>query len=452
LVAPISAIIRGKNKPFHTGTADERGAGMDARGKTTHGAVVQGGTMTRRAGILVVVSIGALLTACNDATPPAQSPVSAQPSGAAAASAASAAEFGAAGMAPRFEVDPFWPKPLPNHWLLGSTIGVSVDSRDHVWIIHRQQSLNADTEASAGVNNPRDACCMAAPNVIELDAQGNVAGSWGGPGVGYDWPTSNHGITVDHMDNVWIGGNDLKDAHVLKFSRSGQFLLQLGKPEQNQGSNDPVNFWRVAKISIDAEANEAYVADGYGNKRVVVIDMNTGERKRYWGAYGNRPDDTDLGLYDPAAPPAQQFRNPVHCAEPSRDGFVYVCDRVNDRIQVFRKDGTYVSELRVAPETRGAGSVWDIAFSHDPGQSYIYLADGLNERVYIIHRQSMQILTSFGGGGRQPGQFFGVHSIAVDSQGNIYTTETYEGKRVQKFVFRGLAAIPGESQGPLWPR
>jgi hypothetical protein len=404
--------------------------------------------MNHRAGLLLVSSIGLLLAACDDAAPPAQ------PSGSAAAAPAAAepaGEFGAAGLAPRFEVDPFWPKPLPNHWVLGSTIGVSVDSRDHIWIIHRQQSLNLETEASAGMNTPTGTCCMPAPNVIELDAQGNVVSSWGGPGQGYDWPTSNHGITVDHMDNVWIGGNDVKDAHVLKFSRSGQFLLQLGKPEQNQGSNDPVNFWRVAKISIDAEANEAYVADGYGNKRVVVIDMATGERKRYWGAYGERPDDTDLGPYDPNAPLAKQFRNPVHCAEPSRDGFVYVCDRVNDRIQVFRKDGTYVSELRVAPQTRGAGSVWDIAFSHDPGQAYIYLADGLNERVYIIHRESMQILTSFGDGGRQPGQFFGVHSIAVDSQGNIYTTETYEGKRIQKFVFRGLARVPSESQGALWP-
>jgi DNA-binding beta-propeller fold protein YncE len=400
--------------------------------------------MTRRAGLLLVSAIGALLAACDSATPPASS-------AAPAAAAAPAAQWGAAGLAPRFEVDPLWPKPLPNHWVLGSTIGVSVDSRDHVWIIHRQQSLNFETEASAGKNSPTGACCMPAPNVIEIDAQGNVVGSWGGPGQGYDWPTSNHGITVDHMDNVWIGGNDPKDAHVLKFSRSGQFLLQLGKPEQNQGSNDPVNFWRVAKISIDAEANEAYISDGYGNKRVVVIDMATGARKRYWGAYGARPDDTDLGPYDPSAEPAKQFRNPVHCAEPSRDGFVYVCDRVNDRIQVFRKDGTFVNEIRVAPETRGAGSVWDIAFSQDPGQSYIYLADGLNERVYVIHRESMKILTSFGDGGRQPGQFFGVHSIAVDSQGNIYTTETYEGKRVQKFVFRGLASIPAESQGAVWP-
>ena len=204
-------------------------------------------------------------------------------------------------MAPRFEVDPFWPKPLPNHWVIGSAIGVSVDSRDHVWIIHRQGSLNLQTEASAGTNTPTDACCAAAPPVLEFDAEGNLVGHWGGPAEGYDWPQSNHGITVDHMDNIWIGGNGENDAHLLKFTRAGQFLLQLGKPGANGGSNDTVNFGRVAKISIDAAANEAFVADGYGNKRVAVLDMDTGAFKRYWGAYGNRPDDTDLGPYDPAA-------------------------------------------------------------------------------------------------------------------------------------------------------
>ena len=151
------------------------------------------------------------------------------------------------------------------------------------------------------------------------------------------------------------------------------------------------------------------------------------------------------------APPAQQFRNPVHCAEPTPDGLVYVCDRVNDRIQVFRKDGTFVRELMVEPLTRGAGSVWDIAFSKDPELTYIYLADGLNEKVHIIERATLEVLTSFGDGGRQPGQFIGVHSIATDSQGNIYTTETYEGKRLQKFVYRGLAPVPAGSQGALWP-
>jgi DNA-binding beta-propeller fold protein YncE len=403
--------------------------------------------MHRRIGTLV--TLGALLAGCNTSAPP---PAPAASASSGAAEPMSTAAPGDPGVAPRFEVDPFWPKPLPNHWLLGSVIGVTVDSRDHVYVIHRHQALNAQTEASAGINNPTGACCSAAPPVLEFDAEGNLVNSWGGPAAGYDWPTSNHGITVDHLDNVWIGGNDVKDAHLLKFTRAGEFLLQLGKPEANRGSNDPVNFWRVAEVSFDAAANEAYVADGYGNKRVVVIDMDTGERKRYWGAYGNVPDDTDLGPYDPAAPLAQQFRNPVHCAEPSLDGFVYVCDRVNDRVQVFRKDGTFVSELRVAPETRGAGSVWDIAFSKDPGQAYIYLADGMNELVHIIHRESMQILTSFGDGGRQPGQFFGIHNVAVDSAGNVYTTETYEGKRLQKFVYRGLAPIPGAAQGAPWPR
>jgi DNA-binding beta-propeller fold protein YncE len=400
--------------------------------------------MHRRTGTWLLAAAAALVAGCSNTAPPATH--------GAAMTTASTAKPGDPGVAPRFEVDPFWPKPLPNHWLLGSAVGVSVDSRDHVWIVHRQQSLNPRTEAGVPASNVEGECCSAAPPVLEFDAEGNLVGSWGGPGEGYDWPKSNHGITVDQMDNVWIGGNDPGDAHILKFTRAGKLLLQLGKPGENKGSNDPVNFWRVAKISIDPMANEAYVADGYGNKRVVVIDMNTGERKRYWGAYGNKPDDTDLGPYDPSAPPAQQFRNPVHCAEPSNDGLLYVCDRVNDRIQVFHKDGTFVSELRVAPESRGDGSVWDIAFSKDPGQTYIYLADGLNERVYVIDRKEMKVLTSFGDGGRQPGQFFGVHSIATDSQGNIYTTETYEGKRLQKFVYRGLAPIPGDSQGVVWPK
>jgi DNA-binding beta-propeller fold protein YncE len=355
-------------------------------------------------------------------------------------------------MAPSFEVDPLWPKPLPNGWVIGSTVGVSVDSRDHVWIIHRVGSLNEQTEATAGVNAPAGQCCSAAPPVLEFDPEGNLVGSWGGPSDEYEWPESNHGITVDQMDNVWIGGNGESDSHLLKFTRSGQFLMQLGRQGQNNGSNDRENFGRVAEISLDPEANEAFIADGYLNKRVAVVDMDTGELKRYWGAYGNRPDDTDLGNYDPAAPPAQQFRNPVHCAQPSNDGLVYVCDRANDRIQVFRKDGTFVDELMVAPLTLGAGSVWDIALSRDDDQTWIFLADGLNERIYVIERATLDIVTAFGDGGRQPGQFFGVHNVAVDSQGNLYTTETYEGKRLQKFVYRGLAPVTSTDQGTLWPQ
>lgn len=353
--------------------------------------------------------------------------------------------------APAFEVDPFWPKPLPNHWVLGSAIGLSVDSRDHVFIIHRPQSLNARTEVGGDQDPQTGECCFAAPNVLEFDPAGNLVNYWGGPGDGYDWPTSNHGITVDHKDNVWIGGNGRGDAHLLKFSRKGDFLFQIGSPGAALDSTSTEHFGRVAEIDFDPQANEAYVADGYTHHRVAVLDADTGAFKRFWGAYGEAPTDEDLGPYDPAAPPAKQFRNPVHCAQPTRDGHVYVCDRANDRIQVFEYDGTYVDELMLAPMTRGDGSVWDIAFSRDPEQRFMYVADGKNERIYVVERRSLTLLTSFGDGGRQPGQFFGVHNIATDSKGNIYTTETYEGKRLQKFVYRGMRAVKTMEQGVPWP-
>ena len=354
-------------------------------------------------------------------------------------------------MAPIFEVDPLWPKPLPNHWILGSAIGVGVDSRDHVYVIHRRQSFNTRTEIGAAMQPPTSECCIPAPNILEFDPAGNLVNHWGGKSDDYEWPSSNHGLTLDHKDNVWIGGNGRGDSHVLKFTRDGKFLLQIGTPGQDADSNSSDHFGRVAKISFDAKANEAYLADGYGNKRVAVLDADTGELKRYWGAYGNKPDDTDLGPYDPTAPLPQQFRNPVHCAEPSNDGFVYVCDRPNNRIQVFKTDGTFVKEKRIAPATLGDGSTWDIAFSKDPAQKFMYVADGKNMKVYILLRETLEILTSFGDGGRQPGQFFAVHSIATDSQGNIYTTETYEGKRVQKFVFKGMGEVDRRDQGVLWP-
>jgi hypothetical protein len=252
------------------------------------------------------------------------------------------------------------------------------------------------------------------------------------------------------MDNVWIGGNGANDSHILKFTRDGRFLMQLGEPGMRSGSNDTENFWRVAEIEIDPEANEAYVADGYGNKRVAVLDVQTGEMKRFWGAYGNVPDDAQLPPYDPSAPPAQQFRSPMHCAQPSNDDLIYACDRASDRFQVFQPDGTFLREAFVMPQTLGSGSVWDIAFSHDPAQRFLYVADGVNERVHVLERESLEILTDFGDGGRQPGQFYGIHNIAVDSQGNIYTTETYEGKRLQKFVLTGYGTAPA-NQGTVWP-
>lgn len=366
---------------------------------------------------------------------------------------------------PTFEVDPFWPKPLPNGWLIGSTIGVSVDAQDHVWIIHRPDSFTERTEIGLATDPPTaELCCRPAPPVLEFDQEGNLLHSWGGPGEGYTWPQSNHGITVDHKGNVWIGGNGGPDSHVLKFTQDGKFLAQFGvpgarrqpgsddKPAYAANSHDTESFGRVAKIFVDPKANEAYLADGYLNKRVAVIDADTGEFKRFWGAYGNEPDDANLGRYDPTEPPAQQFRNPIHCADLSNDGLLYVCDRPNNRLQVFKADGTFVKEAFYYKNTLGDGAVWDIAFSKDPEQQFIYMADGKNERVYIIDRESLEIITAFGGGGRQPGQFFAVHSIATDSMGNIFTTETYEGKRVQKFVYKGMGPVTAREQGILWPK
>jgi DNA-binding beta-propeller fold protein YncE len=367
--------------------------------------------------------------------------------------------------APYFEVDPLWPKPLPNHWVLGSTIGVSVDERDHVWIIHRGSATLGNNEKGLELNPPTGECCAGAPPVLEFDPEGNLVGHWGGPGEGYEWPASNHGITIDYKGNVWIGGNGDVDSQVLKFTKQGKFLLQVGKsaarkgpnnaqgnPTYVGGSNDQVSFGRVAKIFVDPAANEAYLADGYLNKRVAIIDADSGKLKRYWGAYGNKPDDTNLGPYKPDAPPAQQFRNPVHCADLSRDGLVYVCDRQNNRLQVFTKEGKFVKEAFFAKNSLSEGAVWDVAFSKDPQQTYIFLADGRNMKIRVLRRENLEELTSFGDGGRQPGQFYAVHSIATDSKGNLYTTETYEGKRLQKFTYKGLKTVSKKEQGTVWPR
>ncbi|MEX1032809.1 MAG: hypothetical protein WDZ30_05575 [Cellvibrionaceae bacterium] len=352
--------------------------------------------------------------------------------------------------APAFEVDPFWPKPLPNHWILGNAIGVAVDSRDHVFIVHRDQDDIFLDRREIGLKLGGSECCAPAPPVLEFDPEGNLVNAWGGPGEGYTWPASNHGIEVAPNGDIWIGGNGGGDSHMLVFNRDGKFLREIGEPGQSVDSNSTEHFGRVAEIAIDPEANEAYIADGYTHKRVAVVDAKTGEFKRYWGAYGNKPEDGRVS-YTPGEPLPQQFRGPVHCAEPSKDGLIYVCDRGADRIQVFKQDGTFVTEKQILPETLVQGSVWDIAFSKDPEQRFIYVADGQNHRVHILERESLDILTTFGDGGRQPGLFFAVHSIATDSKGNIYTTETYDGRRLQKFVNKGLAAVDDDNRGAPWP-
>lgn len=364
---------------------------------------------------------------------------------------------------PALQVDPLWPKPLPNHWLLGSVTGVAVDSRDHIWVVHRgYDSMTARTEIGAATNpKTADACCVPAPQVLEFDAAGTLVSHWGGPGDKYDWPVSPGGIAVDVKGDVWIaaaGPPEIpgsanargrsstttttatapatttattagrgaaatparpQDAHVLKFSGKGEFLLQIGKAGAPGGNESTTALNRPAGVDVDPSGTEVFVADGFVNRRVVVFDAATGAYKRHW-----------------TGGPGAEFGS-VTCAKVAKDGTVYVCDRANNRVQAFDKNGKFLKMGVVAKDTRGTGSVWDVAFSSDPQQRYLYVADGHDQKVFILRRDTLETVGSFGDGGRYPGTFYSVGSVAVDSRGNVYTGETLEGKRVQKFVPRG---------------
>lgn len=349
-----------------------------------------------------------------------------------AASGAPAQTPAPAPVVPQYQVDPFWPKPLPNNWGIGQAAGVATDGRDHVWVIHRPRSMTED-ERGAALTPPRSMCCIPAPPILEFDPDGNLVQAWGGPGHHPSWPENEHGIHVDAADNVWIAGNGANDHVLLKFTRDGRFLLQIGRHRETGGSNDQERLGRPAGVEVDGAANEIYVADGYGNRRVVVFDATTGAYKRHWGAYGERPADGPLPAYAPGQPAARTFRNPVHCVRLARDGLLYVCDRANDRIQVFRKDGGFVREFVLAPETLGSGSVWDLDFLPDPTQSVLLAADGSNNRVWLLARGDGGVLGAFGRNGRQAGDFHWVHNMAVDRRGNVFTTEVDTGKRAQRF-------------------
>ena len=333
---------------------------------------------------------------------------------------------------PRFEVAPFWPKPLPNNWIVGQVAGIAVGKDDHIWIIHRPSTL-VDDEKEAMKDPPATRCCKPAPPVMEFDADGNLLRHWGGPGAGYEWPKNEHGIFIDNDGNVWLAGNDNADHQILKFTPDGKFLQQIGKAGSTGGSNSTTQLGRPAHMVIDEPAGELYVADGYLNRRVIVFDARTGAYKRHWGAYGNTPSDEKLPAYRADAPLSRQFANPVHCVRISADGLVYVCDRANDRIQVFRKDGAFVKEFRVEPQTLANGSVWDLVLSTDPQQRYIFIVDGANNQVVVLAREDGKVLSSFGQSGRMAGQFKWVHNVAIDSKGNLYTAEVGFGRRVQKF-------------------
>jgi hypothetical protein len=339
---------------------------------------------------------------------------------------------------PVFEVDSSWPK-LPNNWVLGVVSSVATDKRDHVWILHRPRSVADNLKAQA------------APPVLEFDADGKFVRAWGGDAPGHDWPVTEHGITIDHKDNIWIGGSGVTDDFLLKFTNDGKFIKEFGAKGQSKGNPDPKNVNRSADTFVNPKTNEAFVADGYGNRRVIVFDADTGAFKRMWGAFGN-PPDTDppagggpaaaVGALDTEGQGSPRFSNPVHAVKISNDGLVYVADRSNRRVQVFTPDGKYVNQVFINRAGPSNGSAAGLGFSPDPQQAFLYVSDLGNSHMAVLNRKTLQVLYQFGMRGAKPGDFQAPHHLAVDSKGNLYTAEVNPGNRAQKFLFKGLSSTP----------
>ena len=332
----------------------------------------------------------------------------------------------------KFQVDPSWPKTLPNQWIFGQIGGIFVDAQDHIWINQRPGTLDAREKRASTAPNVK--CCVPAPPVIEFDPAGKVVQGWGGDGPNYKWGNDGHGIHVDHNNFVWVGdNNEDTGGHIYKFTRDGKFVMRIGKPGKAAGSNDTEHLGRPADMVVDRETNELFVADGYGNKRVIVFDAATGAYKRHWGAYGKPPSDEKETSWDqrPDAPPPPRFTNQVHCITITKDGLVLVCDRQHNRMQMFRKDGTFVREFFVLKESY-PGTIGSIVMWPDASQSYLFVVDDPNGQFHAINRADGKLVGSWGRVGHQVGEFYNLHFIGIDSKGNIYSAEV-QGKRVQKF-------------------
>lgn len=373
-------------------------------------------------------------------------------------SATTAIAQGQGRVLPVFEVDASFPR-MPDGLVLGGVSGVSADSHGNVWVFHRPHTLEEGNAHENGYGP--------APAVVMFDQQGQYIRGWGGPSSTsqYEWfnrgglfskyapcascsterrtngdgrpGSGEHGIFVDYRDNVWLTGNGNGDGQILKFTSEGKFLLQIGRGAVEPDSDDTSHFSRAAAITLHPKTNELFVADGYGNRRVVVLDAETGAYKRHWGAYGNRPDDDAPRTRLFTGPGAPQF-NTVHGVAVSDDGMVYVADRANNRVQVFRLDGTFVKEGYNRRQSLGTGSAFAVALSRDPEQRFLYVADGSNERVAIMDRQTLELIGHIGRPGRMAGEFFHIHSLATDSRGNLITGES-QGYRMQRFLYKGLS-------------
>jgi DNA-binding beta-propeller fold protein YncE len=339
--------------------------------------------------------------------------------------------------APAFELDPKWPS-MPNNWVLGEVTSISVDRKDHIWVLHVPQSIPQPQRANA------------APPVLEFDAAGTLLTSWGGPGDGFEWPEREHGIFVDANDFVWIGGRGgwprpatpgTSDDMILKFTMAGKFVMQIGHRGQSKGNADTENVHQPTDTFVDTSAKEIYVADGYGNKRVVVFDSDTGKFKRMWGAFGNMPPPTlapNPAVPQPQTAPEgpQDFGLP-HAVKVSRDGVVYLADRINNRIQMFTTAGKYIRQVRV---TNDGSTVVPVpagfAFSPDRKQQFLYVVDSGPMRVVIYDRQTLTQIGAIGMRSAKPGDFDIVHHMAADSKGNLYTAEIVTNRRAQRFVLK----------------
>jgi len=384
--------------------------------------------------------------------------------------------------APRFQVDPTWPKQLPNNWIIGQVGGLSVDKINHIWVYQRPESDTAD-ELWAAQSPPVAICCLPAPPVLEFNEAGDLINAWGpvenitccaagttDPGANpnnpeptdYNYVKVEHGIYADDSGYVWITGNGAGDRQILKFTRTGQFVMQIGTPGTTCSNLDTLDICKGAQFYVDTPDNELYVADGYGNNRVVVFNATTGKFKRAWGAFGVTATKgamtTGYGAIPPlqatypaytytAGNPSSHFLNPVHCiTKDPRTHFIWVCDRVDDRIQVFKTDGTYIGQCYFAQGTLSPGSTWDVKFYPRGTDTFAILMDGTNQivRTFLPYpsrttgtttpNSACPITGGFGHNGRNAGFFHWNHVSDVDSMGDIFEGEVDTGKRVQKFV------------------
>ena len=348
---------------------------------------------------------------------------------------------------PKFEVDPSWPKPLPNRWVTGEIGGLCLDSKDHVFLVQRVNDVGGMDGHLEGLTGDELNAGQAGPPVIEFDMEGNVVNSWGDPNI---LPKDLHGCAIDRDGHVWLDGSE--DGIVQEYSHDGkELLLQIGKHGVFDSSDGTVNgtplnsspsqFFRVSEIAFDPHNDDVYVADGHAkgrggnNFRIVVFDRG-GHYLRQWKLYRS-PEEAST-----AAAPTP------HCVRVSNEGLVYVCDRWMNRLQVFdtarhfQKNMPFTFKVWTPIPATGAGSQRDamlvgsassVEFSLDPGQKFMYVINEIDEQIDIVDRASGRVLGSFGRPGHQVGEFMHAHTMAVDSKGNIYVGESVDGRRVQKF-------------------